>query len=249
MEDRRRIVVPIGSEPETPHFDAEETLLSARPVVPIAPAVAAEGFNNSQSLPRTPFYRRSAFLALVVISAVGIGLAAGLSIARYHYQPEDARTTAVAQPAQVPSAASDKRTATIQPPEDQQSQATALPEVKIEEKTTVGDTSAEDNEKADAPEPTTKVSTKAPESSKEKSSDDRDDNVKITKPEPRDKKRASDDDDESYTDAPRAQRRERRGRNRDRDEDTVDIPRRIERAGERINRIREIFEGSQQQRP
>ncbi|HEV7842718.1 MAG TPA: hypothetical protein VGO69_03435 [Pyrinomonadaceae bacterium] len=241
MEDRRKIVVPIGQEPETPHFDAEETLLSARPVVPIAPAAATEGFNGARALPRTPFYRRSAFLAFVVIAAVGIGLAAGLSIARYRYQPEDA-STAVAQPAQVPSA-SDRRTATVQPPKDQQSQATTLPEVKIDEKTTVNDTGTEDNEKTDRPEPTTRVLTKAPESSKEKSSNDKDDNVKTTKPEPRDKKRTS-DDEESDTGAPRAQRRERRVRNRD--ENTVDIPRRIERAGEQINRIREIFEGSQQ---
>lgn len=235
MEDRRKILVHINSEPETPHFDAEETLLSARPVVPIAPS-AAEDFKGVRGN-AVPFYKRSAFLALVVVAAVGIGLAAGLSIARYRYQPEDAT---VAQPAQAPSA-NDTRTATVQTPKNQQ--APTLPEVKIEEKTTASDTGAEDKEKADAPSLATKVSTKVPESSKEKSSDDEDNNVKATKPEPRDKRRAS-DDDESDTISPRAQRRERRGRNRD--EDTVNLPRRIERAGEQINRIREIFEGSQQ---
>lgn len=235
MEDRRKIVVHLNSEPETPHFDAEETLLSARPVVPIAPAAAVEGFNSTRG--NAPFYKRSAFLALVVITAVGIGLAAGLSIARYRYQPEDASTTA-AQPAQAPPV-SDTRTATVQTPKNQQ--APTLPELKVEEKTTVNDTGTEDNEKADAPAPT-KVSIKAPEGSKEKSSGETDDNVRTTKPEPRDKKRTSDDDSDTYT--PRAQRRERRGRNRD--ENTVNIPRRIERAGEQINRIREIFEGSQQ---
>lgn len=233
MEDRRKILIPVGSEPETPHFDAEETLLSARPVVPITHAESAPGFNNSQV--RAPFYRRSLFLPLVVIAAVGIGLAAGLVIARYRYVQRNA-TPIVAQPAQAPVVNDTRTTATVQTPKDeQQAQAPALPEVKIEEKTTDDDALKGDGAKTAKP-----VASEKAEKGSANRDTERDDNAR-TNTTPREKRRVGDEDEGK--DAPRAQRRERRVRERD---DTADIPRRMERASEQINRIREIFEGRPQ---
>ncbi|HEX8177592.1 MAG TPA: hypothetical protein VF543_21060 [Pyrinomonadaceae bacterium] len=238
MADRRKILIPV--EPETPHFDAEETLLSARPVVPITPAESAPVFDHPQASTRAPLYRHSLFLPLLVIAAVGIGLAAGLAIARYRYLQRSA-SPVVAQPAQAP-AVNDTRTATVQTPKsNEQAQVPALPEVKIEEKTTVDDTREDDAKTA-----TPGASTKDEERSADRSSRDKDkeDNVKTSTPvTTRERKRADDEPDE-VQDTPRAQRRERRAR--DRNEDVDDIPRRVERASEQINRIREIFEGRSQ---
>lgn len=236
MADRRKILIPV--EPETPHFDAEETLLSARPVVPIAPADSAAVFDRPQSSKRAPFYRRPLFLPLLVIAAVGIGLAAGLVIARYRYLQRSS-SPVVAQPAQAP-AINDTRTATVQTPKsDERAQVPVLPEVKIEEKATVDDTREDDAKTA-----TPRANRKAEEEDAERSSRDRDDNVRTSAPAAtREKKRANDEAGEAQ-DTPRAQRRERRAR--DRNQDVDDIPRRVERASEQINRIREIFEGRPQ---
>lgn len=237
MAERKKIVVPV--EPETPHFDAEETLLSARPVVPITNAESAPVFNSPQASTRAPFYRRSLFLSLVVIAAVGIGLASGLAIARYRYLERNASPVA-SQPAQAPVVNDTRTTAAAQPQKDE-AQTPALPEVKIEEKTTIDDSTDDEAKTARAG-----ASAKDEERSADKSDKDKEkeDNVRTSAPATtRDKKRAGDDADEAQ-DMPRAQRRERRAR--DRQEDVVDIPRRMERASEQINRIREIFEGRPQ---
>jgi hypothetical protein len=237
MEERRKIVIPIGSKPETPHFDAEETLLSARPVVPIGTVENAEVFNGTRGPARAPFYKRPAFLSLVVVAAVGIGLVAGLGIARYRYTQATAAPV-VAQPVQAP-VGDDTRTATIQPPKDnQQAQVPTLPDVETEENTTSDDSVAEDNDKPDKPE----AKTKAPESSADRSVGDDNDEEETVMPSSRGRRRTR-DDEEMEDDSVRSQRRARRVR--DRDEDTIDIPRRVERASEQINRIREIFEGRQ----
>jgi hypothetical protein len=236
MEERRKILVPLGHEPETPHFDAEETLLSARPVVPIAGSEPAPVFNNSHGAPRAPLYRRTAFLPLIVIAAIGIGLVAGLVIARYRYVQRSAAPIA-AKPAPAPVASNTPATATLQPPKDEpRSQAPALPEVKTEEEKTDEVAAKADNARTDTP----GTSAKTTESSEGKSAADREGNAKTPTTAPRDRKRTSDDDQEEVVPV-RPQRRERRVR--DRDDETVDVPRRIERASEQINRIREIFEG------
>ena len=52
MEEKDKIVISTGHEPEegleTPHFDAEETLLAARPVVPLTEE-AIEAWHSSSS--------------------------------------------------------------------------------------------------------------------------------------------------------------------------------------------------------
>lgn len=232
MAERRKIVVPVGSEPETPHFDAKETLLSARPVVPIGSAIYDDGFKSA----RPPFYKRSAFLVLVIIAAIGIGLAAGLGIANYRSaQP----AAVVARPAPQPPPA-ETRTATVQPAKDVQPQQPALPEVKPEERAAIKDN---EETKTDAPEAattTTKTPAKAPATSTDAADEEK---TATPPPATREKKRNAGDDESDDTATPRAQKRERRERRRD--DETVDIPRSMQRASEQINRIREIFEGRQ----
>lgn len=245
MTERRKIVIPVSAKPETPHFDAEETLLSARPVVPITHAQVSEDFNFAPRPSRRPFYRGSLFLSLIVMAAVGIGVAAGLGIARYRYL-QGAPAPVAAQPMQQQAPAqTDARTATVQPAGDnQQSQETvpALPDVKTEDETTDTDgrTTSDDNAQVVTPGDSAKTS----RASEDKETVDRDeDAAKTSTPgASRDRKRTA--ETEETGDAPRAQRRERR--TRDREEETIDIPRRVERASEQINRIREIFEGRQQ---
>ena len=246
MEERRKILIPVGAEPETPHFDAEETLLSARPVVPITRTETAPVFNNPHVAERAPFYRRSAFLSLIVIAAVGIGLAAGLAIARYRYMQRNASTVVARPAAETPVVNDTRTTATVQTPKDEeQAQAPTLPEVNIEEKTTGDDDAASKDDEARVATPG--ASSKAEEDAADRSKGDKgdkDDNARATAPATRDKKRKSDDDEDEIQDTPRAQRRARRVR--DRDDEAVNIPRRVERASEQINRIREIFEGRPQ---
>lgn len=242
MEDRRKIVIPFGHEPETPHFDAEETLLSARPVVPITQAETTPVFKYEQAELSSPFYKHPAFLSLIVMAAVGLGLAAGLGIARYRYMQRNAAAPVVAQPAPV---INDTHTAATssQPAEgNEQAQAPALPAVKTEETTTVDDTAKGDNARTAA----TEDSKDAKERSAEKKDEDKDDKAKTTTttsttPSATREKKRTTEEDEDGENLPRAQRRERRVR--DRGEDPADIPRRIERASQQINRIREIFEG------
>jgi cytoskeletal protein RodZ len=254
MEDRRRIVIPIGEKPETPHFDAEETLLSARPVVPLA-ASSQSRVESAGEITHPPFRRRYSFLALIVLAAVGLGIAAGLSIARYRYRQRTTTAPVAAQAPQTP-AATDTRTATVQTPVDNpQAQAPQIPEVNTvttAETAATGDQSkTSENEKAVETEKTGEAEraappqTKASDAARNKTAGDRqdEDNGK-TAPRVRDNNRAGDDTEENADDV-REQRRARRVRRRD-DDDTITLPRTVERTSEQINRIREIFEGRRQ---
>ena len=232
MEKKSKIVIPVPARPETPQFDAEETLLSARPVVPLqsgqtgAPSAAAS----------VPFYKRFSFLALVVIAAVGLGLVGGLGLA--HMQSRQGSNAPLAtQPAQ---ATTDAPTVKAE-----QTRMPVVPEVKIEEPS-AGRVSEEDQD-ADKKEDDEGKSAKVAAEDKSKKTDDekgKADEVKSVPPATRDKSRNANDEEEIDDADIRARRRERRRRQRD-DED-IDVPRQIERASERINRIREIFEGRQQ---
>lgn len=237
MAEKRKIVIPIGGEPATPQFDAEETLLSARPVVPIAPGETKAGVGPRQRIASVPFYKRLPFLALVIVTAISIGMAAGLNIARYRYQQRNSAPVA-AQPAQAPE---ETRTATVQTPKESSPAQIQQPtEVKADE-TATGDKTKSD-ESAKPAEKTAKTSTdaSADKTADNKQTDDSEKTAEATAA--RDKKRTSDDAEADNT--ARAQRtRDRRQRNRNDDDDVFNVPRRIEKTGEQINRIREIFEG------
>ena len=251
MEQKRKIVVPLSSEPETPHFDAEETLLSARPVVPLAGGETRRAAHRNGPAARGPFYRSLPFLALIVVAAIGIGTLGGLGIARYQYEQRGASSVAT-QP--VPAPAADTRTtATVRTPDvTAQPQAPSVPEVRIEDKSAETETAAEDSAEK-APASRTKVSDEVEdkraegkkEDKKENKREDkrREDDVQTLPPPSRDRGRTYENNDDDIP--PRAQRRERRQRDRNSDGIT-DVPRQIERVDEQINRIREIFEGRQQ---
>jgi hypothetical protein len=231
MEEKRRIVIPIGAKPETPQFDAEETLMSARPVVPLSAGETAGGAKA-----RPSFYRSFPFLALIVIAATAVGLAGGLGIARYRYQQGNTAAAPVAtQPIPPPT---DTRTATVTPPKENtregEPESPQLPDVKLGEKTG-DDPQAKDDEAGKSQDVT-----KAPEDSAEKGSNGAKADDRTTKPGARNRNRG--DDTAEDEDRPTASRRERRQQD-NRNDDTLDVPRQIERASERINRIREIFEG------
>ncbi len=227
MEQKRKIIIPVPSRPGTPQFDAEETLLSAQPVVPLQPGQA-----GAQAAAPVPFYKRFSFLAVIVIAAVGIGLLGGLGLARMQSGQQSA--SPIAQPAQ----------ATTNPPatvKTEQAQIPVVPEVKIAEPS--ADKVSEEDEDADKKED----AARAKEADDDKKADDRKDRQDELKSPPpaRDKSGNANDDEEENPDADaRARRRERRRRQRE--DEAVDVPRQIERASERINRIREIFEGRQQ---
>ncbi len=239
MEERRKIVIPIGEKPQTPQFDAEETLLSARPVVPLASDSARD--REAQPIARVPFYRRASFLSLIVLVSVGLGLTAGLGIARYRYlRNSSASAPIAAQPAQT-----DTRATTVQASEgNQQAQAPQLPEVKTDNTNRSVTNETDEAAKADEGAQTAPASAKVPDAEKDRSTSDNEDEDRASTTARRDNK-GTDDNEEESDDATRAQRRNRRQRNRD---DELTVPRTIERTTEQINRIREIFEG-QRQRP
>lgn len=242
MEDRRKIIIPIGAKPETPQFDAEETLASARPVVPLAAPGRGQG-ELKAARGRVPVYRRISFLALITITAIIIGMAAGLNLARYRYQQRNA-TAVAAQPAQAP-ANGEPHAVTVQNSQpDKQAQAAQLPEVKTEEKTP--DDKAKTDETAKANTPEKAKTSETPETSSDKGTGDKqtEDTAKTSRPGARDKKRT--DDEAENDNAPRTQKRDRRQKNSNDSNNPLDVPNQIERASEQINRIREIFEGRPQ---
>jgi hypothetical protein len=95
MEERRKIIIPTGANPEAsasrPYFNTEATR-AARPVVPLPEAVAqAHPVGKSGN-------RRWPLLALLVLAAVGIGVASGLAISGYQRSRQPAETSVAVRP-------------------------------------------------------------------------------------------------------------------------------------------------------
>lgn len=247
MKDKNRIIIPTGHEPqeglETPHFDAEETLLAARPVVPLteearetAERVRAEEFSTR------PVTRRMPILALIIIAAVSVGLASGLAIGLYQGRQKTAAAPVAAQssstvdtqfkqkPAPEPTQPQLPAVQTVADAEQRQTstEALSLPE---------GDAmTAEETEALDATEASDK---KKPERSIKPDKKGDDEKQSDTPPAPERKKpqpSLRDNDD-----GPKKQKLPRRRPAAD--PNTEDIPRTVERANRELNRIREIFEG------
>jgi hypothetical protein len=241
MAEIKKIIIPTGANPDeslpTPHFDAEATL-TARPVIPLS---EQEKFRMQRGGYATgvekPFWKRPMLLALIVLVAVGVGVAAGLTIGIYKN-----RSAAQTPVASAPPSTTVQNENVAQPVVEQPVPA---PTRQV---------------RADVPE--TPVETPAEPKAEERASPARDDeraarnerksnDDEVAPPVVRERRRdrkTDDDDDEVLNDRQaererrRDDRRERRGRRRD-EEDALDIPRQIERAGR--NRIREIFEGRQ----
>jgi hypothetical protein len=240
MAEIKKIIIPTGANPDeslpTPHFDAEATL-TARPVIPLS---EQEKFRMQHggyaAAVEKPFWKRPMLLALIVLVAVGVGVAAGLTIGIYKNRSAAQTPVASAPPSTVENAKVDQPAVEQPVPAPTRQSPVAVPETPVE---TPAEPKAEERERA--------VRNDERNSAR---NERKDDDNEVTPPVVRDKKRdrKTDDDDEVLNDRQaererrRGDRRERRRRQRD-EEDVTDIPRQIERAGR--NRIREIFEGKQ----
>jgi len=235
MNERRKIVIQTGSDADdslsTPHFDAEATL-TARPVVPLAEGVAAGQAYAPRNM-KTGKSRNPLLLVLIVLGAIGLGVATGLAIGFYKNRQTSAPPVATESPAPAPDANADK---VVEPPQPQPTQA--------------------EEARASVPEVTEEPSVQPKDEKPERAArDERDDDDRKATPPivPEDRRKADDEDaedaDEEERRAERQRRREERRerRRRERDlEQPAEFPRDIERAGrEGINRIRDIFEGRQ----
>lgn len=243
MAEIKKIIIPTGTDPDeslpTPHFDAEATL-TARPVIPLTEQekfrMQGGGYG---AVAQTPFWKRPALLALIVLVAVGVGVAAGLTIGIYRNRSAaQAPVTSEPPPTTVENAKVDQPVIEQPVPAPTRQARADVPETTVE---TPAEPKAEERERNE------RNDQRVPVRNERK----RDDNDVAPPVVVRDKKRerkADDDDGEVFNDRQvekdrrREERRERRRRGRD-EEDAMDIPRQIERAGR--NRIREIFEGRQ----
>src|SRR5918911_902256 len=133
MAERRKIIIPTGANPDgplpTPHFDTEATL-TARPVVPLAEQdMSRPSYGDYAGQVRKPFWKRPAILALIVLAAVGVGVAAGLAIGIYRNRA--AATTPVAtQPS--PTVENGNVGQTIEPTPTPQAERASVPEKPVE---------------------------------------------------------------------------------------------------------------------
>jgi hypothetical protein len=255
MEEKDKIIISTGHEPEegleTPHFDAEETLLAARPVVPLTEEAIEVARSTRSSLgtraevAAQPLSKRIPVLALVIIAAVSVGLASGLAIGLY--QGRQHRTAPAAAQSSSATTTTDKRLQQQLPaPETSNRQ---LPSV---ETVADGDKTAEpvvisqtESGQIVVPEeaPETKESPRLPKPEREAVSDKKTVDERAAPPPAEPRKKAKDDrpDDD---DGGKKQKATRRRRAIERDQGYEDAPPRIERAGQELNRIREIFEGA-----
>jgi hypothetical protein len=257
MAERRKIVIQTGAEPDvplpTPHFDAEATL-TARPVVPLTDQEAQQisyGNYPGRVAAAKPFWKRPALLALIVLVAVGIGVAAGLTIGIYRNRQASESAVATEQPA-VPAEEAQPNQAVVEPqPAPTEEARVAIPEEPEETTAAVEDAKADDEREE-------REERAAADRNERKDKDD-DNNERrpnvVSPPVAREKKPVKIDEyviendrearqaeKEQRREERRAERRERRRRQR---ADEINVPRGIERAGREVDRIREIFEGRQ----
>lgn len=241
MSERRKIVIQTGNDADdslpTPHFDTEATL-TARPVVPLAEGVAGQAYASRG--PRAGQSWSPLLLVLIVVGAVGLGVATGLGIGFYKNRQAAAPPVVSQSPAPTPDSSVVE---TVEPPAQ-----TPLPTPEQEE--------ARASVPSVEEEPSIRPKDEKPERAVKDEKGDRDEGRRATPPVVTEKRPASDDGDEAFEDNAdevrraekqrrREERRERRRRERDL-EQRAEFPRDVERAGrEQINRIRDIFEGRQ----
>jgi type IV secretory pathway VirB10-like protein len=234
MEPKRKIVIPLGDASReavpasnydggatvrAPLFD-EEATMGARPVVPLAEASRG----TSRHFP---------LLALVVILAVGAGVAGGFAIGVYKSRQNRTTATTTANPAAT-TAGTDAPTQTpaeqlpvIASKQSSEPQRhTPEAENAPTERTVRDNKSTKDDEQLIPPVEVRERVREAREARRE-----REDKIK---------------DDGEQQRVSKRQKKEQRRRARDNDERDADLDQQIEHAGREVNRIRDIFEG---QRP
>lgn len=254
MEEKDKIIISTGHEAEerleTPHFDAEETLLAARPVVPLTEeAIEAAHSNARAKVAAPPLTRRIPILALVIIAAVSVGLAGGLAIGLYKGRQQ--KTTPVAAQPSGTTTTTTVDTRLQQPIEDRsKSPSTTVQTVADAQKSTEPVVvSQSDSGQIVVPEEVSETKANPrisdlPKPEKQAASDKKRTEERPDPPPATTRRKAQDlrADDDGGDNRQKLMRR-RRAVERDRGDDN-DAPRRIERAGQELNRIREIFEGA-----
>ena len=251
MEEKDKIVISTGHEPEegleTPHFDAEETLLAARPVVPLTEE-AIEAWHSSSSVraevAAPPLAKRIPMLALVIIAAVSVGLASGLAIGLYQGRQKTASATAQSSSA----------TTTVEPrlkqkPSEEPGK-TQLPSVQT---VADGNTPTEpvvvaQSESGEIVVPEEVPETKAnpeipdiPKPEREAATDKKTPDERPAPPPDTKRKKAKDERVDDDGDKKPKMWRRRKAVEPYRDDN---VPQRVQRTGQELNRIREIFEGA-----
>ena len=245
MKEKNRIIIPTGHEPEegleTPHFDAEETLLSARPVVPLTEEAREAAQSAHADWGSKPPTRRIPILALIIIAAVSVGLASGLAIGLYEGRRKTATpvtaqtspTTADTQFKQQPAGETTKpQLPPVQTVADTEQRPTA-PSALAQPET--------DPMAKESPEtPATPEASDEPQPERRPAPDKKSGDEKQSPPSaPARKKPQSvrDDDDGGGKKLKLPRRRPTV------EQDPYDVPRTVERANRELNRIRDIFEG------
>jgi type IV secretory pathway VirB10-like protein len=223
--ERRKIIIPTGAQPDeplpTPHFDAEATL-TARRVVPLSEQDTSRRQHGGYAKGAAkPFWKRPALLALIVLVAIGLGVAAGFAISMYRNRQTAQTPAASAPPATVENAKAG------QPTVEQPAQ-TPTPQARVVVPEKPAETPAE-----------------------QKDDDDQEVVPPVVRGNKHDQKNDNDDDaqapDEKQAERERRREERREARRRQREgNDPLDVRGQINRAGRQIsNRIREIFEGRQ----
>jgi hypothetical protein len=247
MEQKRKIVIPLGGSSRAAgaapqSFDGEQTIpaplfdveatLGAQPVVPLSEATSSGATR-----------RRLPLIALLIVLAVGAGVAGGFAIGVYKSRQTKQEATA------------SNATTTTAATTTASSGAAAQPSAQIP--VLASEKSSEPPARTVATDDTTERSSTSARDKKSKTDDEqvvppveireRSDSKKERREEKSERRGGgSKEDDDDGERIARKQRKEQRRRARQADAQDGDLNRQIERAGQEVNRIREIFEG---QRP
>ncbi len=248
--------MPLTNESDAPlplpHFNEEATILSARPVVPLASSGSYAAALRSAT--NTPLVKRFLPLALIVAAAVGIGIAGGLAISRRQANQTEATSTAAVGAAGAIKPAS----STANEASNQQVQYTVTTarekSVKPETQTTVNSVQPNDAPAVKTTTPIATASTATRDKQKRVSvepappqqislppTQTRNRKAQEASVSDEDEARARDDEARAERRAARAERR--RAQNNQPDAATPPLPRQVERATQQLNRIKDIFEG------
>jgi hypothetical protein len=267
MEQRRKIIVQTGTEADetlsTPHFVDDEATLLARPVVPLAepveppPDVYAESRADAAYAPRaaaevSPWKRST--LILIILAAVGVGVASGLAIGLYQsrqkapaapvtMQPSVTEPQATTQPQSEPM-----QSVRVNQPEEQEE---AEPEQETEIAAVPSDEETPERNTKDNSDDEARREDKQTARENRKRDEERDAPAVVPDNVPADYSGVDEREDrierrERRREERREARRAERRRQREEEGDApLGVPRNVERARQEINRIRDIFEGRQ----
>lgn len=229
MSENRKIVIQLSlpQKPDTPDFESEETLSSARRVVPLKDGAPL----RKAFWPIRWAIRTSPIAGLIIVAgSIALGLVAGLTIAHYRYA-ETASLPEESRPIEVPSLGIDSAT---EPPDSRRPAEVIKASTAAEEKT---DTVEVDSTQVSTPQAEPERSVEPPPS--EKPTADK----PTVKDIPQSPTARTEVTRQQERPAPRqAPEHDTRPRP-ERSPDQSERPREVERENRGLHRIREIFEG------